>query len=655
MEPLEVPAPDGVVPDPTDSPQAQLSKLFGSYRAEWLREHIYDFYASPVYFPELITGRSCMLEGGRGTGKTTALRAMSWQGQSRLSGTTPDNWPYFGIYYRVNTNRVTSLQGPELTSAEWMAMFGHYVNLLFCDRLMQFAEWFEGQVDLAGSSLLSAKSCSDLALAFGVEDEAKVTSIGALRACLSRSLIRFELYINNVVNQARPPISLQGQPIEILMSALLKHPMLEGKVFFLIVDEYENLLDDQQRILNTLIKHSNDTYSFKIGVRELGWRQRSTLNEHEQLRSPADFVRIDIDQKMQGVFQDFATQVCNDRLSRLQGPVTDNALLTVQELFPRLSEDEEALLLGIRRHTESLREELEMESEGGELGVFDELPELYKYLIGYWAKSQSTSSYEQYTHFLTHRGEWDTRYGNYKHALLYTLRRGRRGVHKYFAGYDTLTEVSGNNIRFFLQLVEHSLLAHLNDGKKLAEPVRPETQTDAAYNVGRLNLGELEGLSKYGMYLSRLVLALGRVFQVMAANPEGHTPEVNQFRVTEGGDNAARARRAKLAELPMTVDELLIHAVMHLALLRMPGTKPGDPGDTEEYDYMLHPVFAPLFEFSYRKKRRMVITKLQLAGLVQSPRSMIRDVLAGSKRSLDMETDLPDQLNLFSAFYDAQP
>src|SRR5947208_14692817 len=93
------------------TPEEQLSALFGSYKAEWLRDQLFDLFAEPSYFPELTTSRPCMLLGGRGTGKTTVLRCMSYEGQFVRRDKNADdipNWRYFGLYYRVNTNRVTA-------------------------------------------------------------------------------------------------------------------------------------------------------------------------------------------------------------------------------------------------------------------------------------------------------------------------------------------------------------------------------------------------------------------------------------------------------------------------------------------------------------------------------------------------------------------
>lgn len=39
----------------SDTLQEQLSQLFGSYKAEWLKEQIHDLFTRPSYFPELTT------------------------------------------------------------------------------------------------------------------------------------------------------------------------------------------------------------------------------------------------------------------------------------------------------------------------------------------------------------------------------------------------------------------------------------------------------------------------------------------------------------------------------------------------------------------------------------------------------------------------
>jgi hypothetical protein len=287
--------------------QQQLSNLFGTYRAEWLRDQIFELFTEPNYFPELATPRSCVLIGGRGTGKTTVLRGLSYEGQVGLSDQSPQqslqSLPYFGVYHRINTNHVTAFCGQELTERQWTSYFAHYFNFLLCDLLLDFAEKFE-QIT-AVPIAIDPRTCQRIANSLHLE---QCESHAALRAALIDARLRFEASVNNIADTTSVPLSLQQAPVDLLAEALLSTPGLRSKYFVFLLDEYENLLDYQQRVVNTFVKHTSGLYYFTLGVKELGWRCHSTLNEHEQLVHPADYARVSIAEKLRGEsFRTFAT------------------------------------------------------------------------------------------------------------------------------------------------------------------------------------------------------------------------------------------------------------------------------------------------------------------------------------------------------------
>jgi hypothetical protein len=619
------------------SAQEQLSDLFGSYKAEWLREQLFDLFTEPSYMPELMTNRPCMLVGGRGTGKTTVLRGLSYEGQFALSGRRPEgiaDWSFYGMYYRVNTNRVTAFTGPEVNESDWIRLFAHYFNMLLCDQVFSFLEWFGIQ---SGVSVeLSQRDRTTVAMALQIEPR---DSMRALREELEHARTRFEAQINNVADGQRPALSVQGAPVDALMQALSELPQFRGKTFFFLLDEYENFLDYQQQVVNTIIKHSGHLYTFKIGVREMGWRRRSTLNQNEQLISPADYVRIDIAEKLEGEkFISFARDVCNGRLGKLQLPY-EGLIRDVASLLPGLSEDEEAERLGVSERTAPIVDELGR-LRPTETAALSDLKPLEVFFLGFWAEAKGKALVDVLSDYLARPKEWKTRYGNYKHALLFTLRTGKRGIRKFYCGWDVYTRLAASNIRYLLELVEQSLTLHLASEHALSQPVSPETQTHAAQKVGRMNLSELEGLSVHGAQLTKVLLGLGRIFQVMAANAVGHAPEVNQFRLSDSDTDQISEE---------DVETLLTSAVMHLALLRSPGSKPADQAETRDYDYMAHPIYSAFFVFSHRRKRKLLLSSAELLGLVRSPRAMIREVLTKQHRVL--EDELPEQLALFEPYY----
>ncbi len=627
----------------------ELSTFFGSYRAEWLGERLFELFTAPDYLPELTTARPCFLIGGRGTGKTTVLRGLSYEGQRALAG--PDaplsSWKYFGFYYRVNTNRIAAFQGAELPPEGWIRAFSHFVNLGLCEEVTRFLQWLQ---PLAGQ--LTPPSTEALGLVGEALHLGVVDSIDAIAAATKKARVRFEAYINNVADGAPPPLSLLGQPVDLLCEALKATPFFQDKLLFFLVDEYENLADYQQQIFNTLIKHSGTLYTFKVGIKDLGLRRKTTLNEHEQLISPADYERIEITARLRDTtFSSFARTICNDRLQRIAA--TSQQVPDILETLPGMTEAEEAIALGIEGHLRELRAELRAETSDEELRELDAMAPLEAYLVMFWSRSQGRRLGEVLREALANRGAWTRRLQNYQHALLFTLRRRKRGIHKYYCGWDVFTRLASGNIRYLLHLVSESLLCHVERGRELASPVSFDDQTLAAQEVGRKNLTELEGLAVNGAQLTRLVLGLGRIFQVMAHQAEGHAPEINQFYLGDADYSLEPSERSVRGESPRSA-EILSSAVMHQALVRSPGNKlPASSGDTKDYDYSCHPIFAAFFEFSYRRKRHMRLAEAELIGLVEEPRKTIAAILARTER--DASEGLGEQLSIFSSYFDGTP
>ncbi|WP_147451333.1 ORC-CDC6 family AAA ATPase [Corallococcus llansteffanensis] len=621
---------------------AQLGNLFGGYRAEWLGESLFELFTAPTYFPELMTPRPCVLMGGRGTGKTTILRCLSYVGQFALNGQKADSvqsWEFYGMYYRVNTNRMSAFKGPELDARGWQRHFAHYINLELCDSTLQFLAWH--QMHCPDAPTLGQDACNAVAASLNL---GLVDSLRALSDGVADARLRFEATINNIGDEkGAPGLSMQGAPIDLLFSHISRLPHFRDRKFFFLVDEYENFEDYQQEVVNTLIKHSSGAYTFKIGVRELGFRRRTTLNNNEQLISPSDYVLINIVDKLEGRFPRFAADVCNARLERLH--VADPKVIrSVEDLFSELTEDDEAHLLGVSSRTGELMDVLRQEgATSAELAAFEALPPMLGHFLNFWAIGKQTPTLTALRDYMHAPGPWSQRLENYKYAALFTIRRKKRGIRKYYAGWSVFARLAAGNIRYLLELIDTALLAHLRDGNSLSRPIDPKTQTESAATVGRKNLTELEGLSIHGARLTKMLLGLGRIFQVMAAKPEGHTPEANQFEVRDDADDVGMMKAAE-------VDDLLRGAVMHLALLRFTGTKPQDESNTKAYDYMVHPIFAPLFEFSYRRKRKISLSAEDVLDVVTNPNQAIGRVLEQQHRDMT-DAPIPEQLRLFEGFY----
>lgn len=609
-----------------DSSETDWSDLFGNYKAEWLGERVFEYFKMPAYFPDLERPRPCVLIGGRGTGKTTVLRTLSYEGRFGLDASKEniEHWPYYGFYYRVNTNRVTAFKGPELPQDQWRKLFGHYLNLVLCQQVVKFLIWFQKmQPDLPHEN---DKLWADVSKALNL---AESSSLSELYLGLQGGLRAFEAMLNNLKGEQPLELSLQGAPLDVLIGGLKAFPHFRDKSFFFIIDEYENLLDDQQVVVNTLIKHASGDYTFKIGVRELGWRRRNTLSDTEELTSPADYVRVDIAERLKSAeFKDFARQVCDSRLKTKLGA----SFKSIVDLFPTASPDDEAAYLGAASVAAPIRKRLLLSHDSRVIREVEHFTDLDLILIDLRARQRDCPLDQIVRERLSAPGEWVNFVNNYRHAALFQIADPVAQVTKLYSGWTTFTTMASSNIRNLLELVDYAFREHRAAGGAGGEPVSWRSQTRAAQDVGRKNLFELEGFRE-GALLVKLIIGLGRMFQIMTRQQLKHAPEQNQFALTAAAD------------VPPAVSVLLTNAVMHSALIRTFGNKLNQQ-DSRSYDYSLHPIFSAFFGISHRRKRKIIIDPNELLMLVNDPQRGLNRILNKQSRSAEAEP-LPQQLQLF--------
>lgn len=612
-----------------------VAETIGILRAEnYESKALFDAIARPDYWSQLEGRRACFLVGGRGTGKTTALRSLAFEGQSQLSGKDIASWPAVGFYWRIETSVVAAFNGSRISEHDWSRVFGHYVNLRLLLAVLEFVRWFEQTQD---SSL--AVDGSELALASAsLSAPTTPTNLVEFAAMVKLELARFEAGLNQLQSELGGlSISMLGRPVEHLLNALTEDPRLANQYFVFALDEYENLMPYQQRVINTLIKHAGDgRYTFKVGVKRGGIRDRSTLHPQEFLSAPADYIALQVEDELrrQG-FSDFALRICNDRLRQITG-----SKMSATDLFQELSMDEEAARLGGKRRRADIRAELEASgATPTDLAQFDNMTLLAACMVGYWADAQRLPTPIVLSEAIDKPDRWANRVNNYGYAMLFTI-RSSAGRKKFYAGWNVISHLSEGNIRSLLNTVNEALVRHIEAGNTLSQPIAAEVQTSAAEAVGQRAVFELAGLHVRGTELLRLVLSLGRVFGVLAAFPHGHTPEVTQFRVDWEASSESDSLR-----------DLIAAGVMHDALISFPGDKNSSrSGQSKEHDFQLHPLFAPFFSYSYRRKRRITLASTDLLRLsTVNPQGTISKVLRRNSRNPG--SAVPEQLELLEGFF----
>ncbi len=576
--------------------------------------------------------RPCFLIGGRGTGKTTALQSLRYDSMlERLEGggLSFADQEYLGVLVRMNKNRVRAFSGSGIEEERWAKLFAHYFNLSVCSEMVNLALWLENKQ----GSKLQPEHLETIALELGLECCETLTQ---LKALIKKAISSLQLQVNNPMKDLGITLSMAESPLRAFSEAIQSQGLLGDRVIFCCIDEYENLLDYQQAILNTYIKHAEPPLSYKVGVRKNGLRNRQTLDGQDLLRVPDDCLEIEIADEG---FEFFAKAVAELRLKYAQGvgaQVSDN----LRDFLQELSLAEEAVVLGADRVAAAVLDELKADKH---YSYFSQKSQSELSFLKYWQQSEGGSLQELANDWFNNEAEWKTRLGNHGYASLFWLSKGRKGarIRKYYCGERTLLSLASGNIRYFLELIDTAIGYQFDEEGANQRPliISAKSQTLAAREVGKRRLNQLEGLADHGVQLKRLVLAIGKVFFELAREPSGKTPEVTSFVLSGNQSETVRIHR------------LLQEGVGHLAFESDPRTKSTSSVELRDDEYRLHRIFSAFFEISHRKKRRMSIEASTLISVLEDrPARAISALL--DERPQTAEDDLPEQLALFSAFYD---
>lgn len=628
-----------------------LLQSFSKSRAEEYPDDLWGEFVVPPRYADYSClfnyTRAIMIEGGRGSGKTMFLKyhCHKTRFSPKRSQISASELEHVGLYFRPDTDFCSMINEFNFEH-EWKKVFTHYIAI---NLLGEFASSIHSIVNthIMGvnfeSDLMSMKTPSSLAdnidgfpeFYRGLKEYA-----GNLRA-------GFNLWVNDPESFDRPKfIEPRTVLLELIQHLTQNTNSFNDLCFYIYFDEFENLARSQQIVVNSWIKHGKAPLIFNCAYKRGAKVSRETLSD-ESLVLRNDYRVVDIESFDQLEFKVFAAEVLCLKLSESTNIENGRA---IKEYFcneefneQRNLEQHQKLVLEIARAffpsmsyggiakdiigTEILRRRLEQYLIAPALGkestyssaefVDENFPE--ESLINGLLLNRASYTPEKVLSLFKALVSGDKT--NYKSlveqnlvgAILWIYLSASWKQCPVYAGFESFCFLARGNMRHFLELCHQTISVSSRNKYDVALQEAPsvsiDIQSEGAMNSSRLELEKIDELGKHGEKLRFIVNRLGLFFQLLHKRKSQSETEVNHFSIKISDNNL----------LDATTKILLEEAVVWSILIEREGdTKRKGTTDFSSTEYMLHPIYAPHFGISYRRKKKFEFTPEQLKVIFSS-------------------------------------
>ena len=503
--------------------------------------------------------------GSKGSGKTHVMRYLSFALQrlrhtdSVLDGIRTEG--YVGIYMRCSGLNSARFCRKGQSDEIWADVFAYYMELwlgqMVVDACYEALKGMQVIVDQGGSIATAVKDLFDTP-ANPFPDS--VAELGNHLRSLQKDL---DVVINNCAIDGTLDIRIRassGKLVFGIPQVLAAHiPELRDTVFVYLIDEFENLTEQQQKLINTLIREKQTPCSFKIGARLYGQRTQSTFCADEEIKEGSEYEKLPLDVRFrnkEGRYRTFARRLVIKRLTTRRmlsnPPESDDEMKRfLESAFGKAKGDivaEEEMQFVIAKYAsqerpyfKTLRQALEGGREGNvapsissrenintviknlSCGEFPLLEKLNCFILYQdWnskrnlLESSMAIQRDCQSHVSTRAAgtQYHDKLLHWRADLLAQLRRECDRKQQY-VGFDTFVELSWGNPRHLLILLKHVLSWAAFKGEKPFgdEPISVAAQIEGVKEAADWFFRDARSPGKDGKFVQDAIGRLGTLFR----------------------------------------------------------------------------------------------------------------------------------------------
>ncbi|WP_193250656.1 ORC-CDC6 family AAA ATPase [Vibrio navarrensis] len=628
----------------------KLSDAVSKNRAEEFPDDLWGQYVLPLEYESANLHKltkGAVIEGGRGSGKTMFLKYHCHATMfSKNRKSLPANvLRHIGIYWKPDTS-FTQMITPEWLDNSWKASFDTYASLCiileFCNLCKNISQSHLNNKQLK-NKFKSVKIPKALAEDLKIECNAIIGIQHDVKSCLYKLTNWINLPESDI-----PPYNLSLKSVVSLLSDTIRavDVEFEDTTFHVLIDEFENLSEIQQEVINTYLKHSDQSLIFSIAYKKNAKVSNKTLSQ-EKIVDRNDFRRIDLESiylndlnpNSYGVlaaeiltlklfevnespengvvdiirnysnpdflvarkdinYQTIIMSCAKSLFDSMTPKEVSQTIVSDQVLLNKLKSS--LILEGLKKSNEKeLREDDFIDINYPEATVVNGAilnrkstnPKLLKIEF---EKYKSGDSNTQYKGWIS-----NNLYG----VILHIYNALPQRQCPLYVGFNMFILLSKGNLRHFLELCYQTFIrAEARNYSVSSGPISVEIQGKATKATSTAQLEKIEELGSNGIHLKRMAKRLGTLFTLSQKRKSQSESEVNHFTIA----------LSDVSSLDDDSKRLLNEATVWSVLFQAKGTKAKSQNNIEMVDYILHPVFSCHFGISPRKKRKLSFDAKQI-------------------------------------------
>lgn len=242
------------------------------------------------------------LLGGKGSGKTHLLRYCSSAVQALRHSSLRkaiEVEGYIGTYASADGLNVHRFAGKGQSEETWLPVFAYSFELWLAISLLAAVRPALADEELTSQDW-NARLINGVLSLFQSGATSRPTDFDGLLRHLSDLRAQVDIVVNNsAITRQLDGITILFSPGDLffgiprLLATLCE--ALQETMFVYLVDEIENLTEQQQRFLNTLVRYRKGNVTLRIGARLYGLKTEATLGSGEPIKRENEYEKLFLD------------------------------------------------------------------------------------------------------------------------------------------------------------------------------------------------------------------------------------------------------------------------------------------------------------------------------------------------------------------------